>query len=137
MEDVEVLVGETENGFEEDEVPIGLTPNKLSPIFVEVIDIICDNEAGFDSPLLVVFRQSLAKASEIRTPLNARTLPSLRLHVFRRHASTYRRLSCPGNISGKFPFNCRSKTIRSLQTLHFTRAAEGGIAGSNQVYRDS
>jgi hypothetical protein len=143
LEDVEeVLKGlvdavidvEVENGFEEDEVPVGLTPNKPSPIFVEVMEFTCDREAGFDSPSSLRFRRSLTEASEILTPLKARTLPSLRLHVFRRQVNTYSRLSCPGKTSGKSPFSWRSKTIRSLHTLHLTRAADGGRAGSSQVY---
>ena len=94
---VVVLDVEAENGFEEEELPAGFTPNKLSPIFVEVTAFICDCEdAGFDSASPVAFRRSLAGNSEIRTPRSTRTLPSLRLHVFRRQVNTYSRLSCPG-----------------------------------------
>jgi hypothetical protein len=129
-----VVLDVVENGFEEDELPAGFTPNKLSPIFVEVTTFICDcDDAGFDSASPVVFRRSLAEDSEIRTPRNTRTLPSLRLHAFRRQVSTYSRLSCPGKLSGKSPFNCNNKTIRSLHTLHFARVAEGGVVGFSHV----
>lgn len=126
---------DVENGFvNPDELPVGLTPNKLSPILVEVMAFICVCEdAGFDSIPPLAFRRSLANGSEIRTPRNVRILPSLRLHVFRLQVSTYNRLSCPGNFSGKSPFSCRSKTIRSLHTPHLARAADGGMAGSSQV----
>jgi hypothetical protein len=30
--------------------------------------------------------------------------------------------------------SCKSRTMRSLQTLHFASAADGGVAGSIQVY---
>lgn len=87
---------EVENGFEAEELPAGFTPNKLSPIFAEATTFICDCEdAGFDSASPVAFRWFLAEDSEIRTPRSTRTLPSLRLHVFRRQVSTYSRLSCP------------------------------------------
>lgn len=94
---VVVLGGEVENGFEEEELLTCFTPNMLSPIFVEVTVFICDCEdADLDFASPVVFRRSLAGDSEIRTPRSTRTLPSLRLHVFRRQVSTYSRLSCPG-----------------------------------------
>jgi hypothetical protein len=132
---VVVLDVEVENGFEEEELPAGFTPNKLSPIFAEVTIFICDCEdAGLDSASPVVFRRSLAEDSEIRAPRSTRTLPSLRLHDFRRQVSTYSRLSCPGKWPGKSPFNCNNKTIRSLHTLHFARVAEGGLVGSSHAY---
>jgi hypothetical protein len=94
---VVMLYVDVENGFDEEELPAGFTPNKFSPMFVEEEVFTCDCEdAGLDSASPVVFRLSLAEDSEIRTPRSIRTLPSLRLHVFRRQVSTYSRLSCPG-----------------------------------------
>jgi hypothetical protein len=38
---VAVLNIEVENGFEEEELPAGFTPNRLSPIFFEVTAFCC------------------------------------------------------------------------------------------------
>lgn len=134
---VVVLDVEVENGFDEEELAAGFTPNKLSPMFVEVKTFGCNCKGvGIESTSPVAFRRSLAEDSETRMPRSTRTLPSLRLHVFRRHVSTYNRLSCPGKLSGRSPFNCSSKTIRSLHTWHFASDAEGGTAGSSHDYSD-
>lgn len=115
-----------EKGFAEEVVEDGLAPNKVSPILTAGF-------AGCFSALGSVFVFSFLslKTSEIRTPRNALTLPSLRLHVFRRHDNTYKRLSCPGKYSGRSPFSWRSRTMRSLHTLHLASAADGGVDGSS------
>jgi len=120
-----------ENGFVEVELGNDFVPNKLSPksipdfgLATSPLEILVTSSCGL----------SLAVTSVILMPRSAFTLPSLRLQVFRRHVITYKRLSCPGKCSGRSPFNCRSRIMRSLQTLHFANAAEGGIAGSSQVW---
>ena len=126
---------DVENGFADDELAEGFTPNKLSPIFVEAVVLFCVLDAFvLGSGSFFSFRPSFAEISEILTPRSARMLPSLRLHVFRRQVSTYNRLSGPGNCSGRSPFNCNSRTIRSLHTLHRARVADGGMVGSSQVF---
>ncbi len=136
---------EVENGFELDEVEVekgfegvgngfteveveGLPPNNDSPRFT--VGFGGAGTSSFGSDLFF----SLAALSNTLTPRNALTLPSLRLHVFLRHVRTYNLLSCPGKCSGNSPLSCKSRTMRSLQTLHFASAADGGVAGSIQVY---
>lgn len=120
-----------ENGFAELVVELfenGFPPNNATPRstagFVYCASAL--GSAGFVSFFLFA-------ASDILTPRRTLTLPSLRRHVFLLHVRTYSRLSWPGKCSGRSPFNCRSSTIKSLQTLHFARAAEGGVVGSSHV----
>ena len=113
-----------ENGFAYEELDDSLAPNNVSPILTVGF-------AACVSALSSVLVLSFLKTFESRTPRNALTLPSLRLQVFRRHDSTYKRLSCPGKNSGRSPFSCRSKTMRSWHVLHLASAADGGMAGSS------
>jgi len=79
-----------EKGFADDERICGFVPKRDSPRLV----------VGFKG---IVFSLSLASlsffslvtTSVIRTPRSTRTLPSFRLHVFRRHVKMYSRLSWP------------------------------------------
>ena len=117
-----------EKGFAVEELLDGFAPKSDSPNLTSGFG---GWVRGFVSVGFDFF--SLATNSDILTPRKTLTLPSLRLHVFRRQLSTYSRLSWPGK-SGRSPFNCRSKTIRSLQTLHFARATDGGEDGSTHVW---
>lgn len=121
-----------EKGLSEVDLEDGAVQNRASPRFVAGLDI---EDSPLDPNLACSFRLSFAAISVILTPRSAFTLPSLRLHVLRRHARTYKRLSCPGKNSGRSPFNCRSKTVISLHTLHLAKAAEGGQVGSSQVWK--
>lgn len=130
---------DVENGFELAPPPIengfafvlelGLAPNNASPILT----------AGFEAAtsgfavLFSLFSFGVA-TSVILVPRNTLTLPSLRLHVLRRHVNTYNLLSCPGKCSGRSPLSWRRRTMRSLQTLHFARAADGGVVGLSHVW---
>ena len=121
-------------GLAEVELEEGFVPKIISPKFAAGFGT---GTSDFVSALALSFRLSFGATSVILVPRNALTLPSLRLHVFRRHANTYRRLSCPGKDSGRSPFNCRSKTMRSLHILHFANAAEGGLEGSSHVLEET
>ncbi len=103
-----------------------LSPNNFSPRLMKGVEACASALVATDFQSLPV-----KTACEILTPRRALTLPSLRRQIFLLHASTYSRLSCPGRCSGRSPFNCRSNTIRSLQTLHFASVAEGGVVGSS------
>ena len=117
-----------ENGLAEEEADDDFAPNRVSPKLVVGF-------AACFSALSSVFEVSfLSFATVILTPRKALTLPSFRLHVFRRHDSTYNRLSCPGKNSGRSPFSWRRRTMRSLHTLHFARVADGGVDGSSHSY---
>ena len=128
---------EVENGFDEvlldSEVDFeeGFAPNRVSPILTAGF---VGSRLAVESTWLLSFLFPLAATSAILIPRSTLMLPSLRLHVFRRHAKTYRRLSWPGKTSGRSPLSCNSKTIRSLHTLHFARAADGGFDGASQTY---
>lgn len=76
-----------ENGFAEAEAE-GFAPNRVSPILTAGF-------SGCSSALGSSFMLSFLSfaTSEILTPRNALTLPSLRRHVFLRHDNTYSRLS--------------------------------------------
>lgn len=115
-----------EKGFADEEEDKGFAPNRASPMLTAGF-------AGCFSALGSIFVFSFLSfaISEILTPRNALTLPSLRLHIFRRHDSTYSRLSCPGKNSGRSPFSWSRRTMRSLHTLHFARVAEGVMEGSS------
>lgn len=110
-----------------DEVDEGFTPKRDSPKSFD-----CFGGCIPAISLGVVALLCLLATSVILTPRRTLTLPSFRLHVFRRQVSTYSRLSWPGK-SGSSPFNCSNTIIRSLQTLHFASAADGGEFGSIQV----
>jgi hypothetical protein len=127
------LFGLVENGFAEVEVEDGFVPNNVSPKFISDVEI---GVSPSNCDLAFPFRLSFAATSVTLMPLRAFTLPSLRLHVFRRHVITYKRLSCPEKNSGRSPFNCRSKTMKSSHTLHFANVAEGGVVGSSQVWQE-
>jgi len=120
-----------ENGFAEAGFDEGLAPNNCSPMLITGF-----GTAASSFLMSVVFPSLLfgGAISEIRTPRNTFTLPSFRLQVFRRQVKTYNLLSCPGKTAGRSPFNCKSRTMRSLHTLHFARVAEGGAKGSSQVF---
>lgn len=120
---VVVVLEFVEKGLSEVEVEDGAVPNRDSPRFVGILDV---GVSPLNPSLPYSFRLALDATSVILLLRSALTLPSLRLHVLRRHAKTYKRLSCPGKNSGRSPFNCRSKTIRSLHDLHFAKVADGG-----------
>ena len=117
-----------ENGFPEEDLVEGLVPKRLSPILRGGFAG-CNSVVAFVSVFLPL---SFGATVGTLTPRNTRTLPSFRLQVFRRHVRIYSRRSWPSN-SGSSPFNCSSRTIRSLHTLHLARAAEGGENGSSHV----
>lgn len=121
-----------EKGLSEVELEDGAVPNKVSPKFVAGLDFA---DSLLDPNVASSFRLSFAATSVVLMPRSARTLPSFRLQVLRRHARTYKRLSCPGKNSGRSPFNCRSRTVRSLHTLHLAKAADGGQVDSSQVWK--
>jgi len=78
-----------ENGFEDVELVIGFTPNKLLPIFVTAVRFDCDSDAAdFELASSLCFCLLSIGEADILTPRSALTLPSLRLHVFRRQVST-------------------------------------------------
>lgn len=119
---------EVEKGFE-DEPFRGFTPNNFSPRPLYGSNgcfAIFSGSFGFS--FLFFTGTSLAL-----TPRITRTLPSLRRHVLRLHEKTYSRLSWPGKNSGRSPLSCKSRTMGSLQTLHFASAAEGGLVESSHV----
>lgn len=124
------LVGLTEKGFAEVELEECFVPNRVCPKFTAVLTL---GASPFDAALLFSPRLSSSATLVILTPRSTLTLPCFRLHVFRRHVNTYKRLSWPGKNPGRSPFNCSSKTMRSLHTLHFANAAGGGVVGSSQV----
>ena len=119
-----------ENGFAEETFDEGFAPNNVSPILTGGV---AGLESAFGSALVFSFFFSFA-TSEILIPRNARTLPSFRLHVFRRHDNKYSRLSWLGKNSGRSPFSWRRRTMRSLHTLHFARVADGGAKGSSHSW---
>ncbi len=82
--ELEMLV---ENGLVEVEVDNETPPNKAWPRAALEITGDCSISLVF-----VSFPLIFEGESEIITPRKARTLPSLRLHVFRRHVNTYSRL---------------------------------------------
>ena len=126
---------ELENGFVEDVPGIDVAPKRISPISPGASGFVCNwNGICFDSTSPFFPPLSLAEVSNTVTALSARTLPSFRLHVFRRHINTYSRLPCLGKISGRLPFNCKSSTMMSLHTLQRASAADGGMDESNHVY---
>ena len=115
---------ESVNGFIGPTVA-GAPPNKASPMFR------CTVSGSFFSPSspFLAFPPPTSPPLFTRltlTPLSTLTLPSLRPHVFLRHASTYSLRSCPGNTSGRSPLSCKSSTIKSLQVLQRASRAEGG-----------
>jgi hypothetical protein len=77
-----------------------LAPKRYCPPFREgFVGRLPDSDSVF-----IIFFSTFA-ASDTRTPRSALTLPSLCLQVCRRHDNTYKRLSCLGKISGRFPFS--------------------------------
>ncbi len=104
---------------------VGFVPKRSLPMFRRVGSVAGSSRSVKSLP----FSLGLAFSSSAltRTPRNPRTLPCFRWHVLRRQVKMYSRLSCPGKCSGKSPFSCSSKLMRSLQTLHFANSRGGGV----------
>jgi hypothetical protein len=119
---------EVEKGFADDEDLDGFTPKSNAPMLVGA------TPCGGGDEVEAAANVSVFAAPLTRTPRSARTLPSFRRQAFCRQIKMYRRLSWPGNLSGKSPLSSRRRLRRELQTLHLANAPEGGEASSNHVY---
>ena len=86
---VELVV---EKGLAEDEDGGGFAPKSDAPMLTGTFS--CDGCDGCDDDVAAAATGGSAfMALVIRTPRNARTLPSFRRQAFRRHVKTYRRRS--------------------------------------------
>lgn len=104
----------------------GFTPKRASPS--PVGGGTATDRAGLSSLTSFCFGAGGASVVTL-TPRRARILPSFLRQVFRLHEKTYNRRSWLGNRSGSSPFSWSSRTMRSLQALHFANAADGGFVG--------
>lgn len=77
---------------------------------------------------------ALGFVAEILTPRITLTVPSFFLQDFLLQPKMYNFRSCPGNLSGRSPFNWRSSVITPLQILHFASSAEGALVSSSQLW---
>ena len=93
------------------------------------------SEFGFSGgagPFAVVFGFS-TEAFATLMPLMALIVPSFLRHDFLLQLKMYNFRSCPGNLSGRSPFNCNSRVIILVHILHFARSAEGALFSSSHT----
>ena len=87
---------------------------------------------GGAGPFAVVFGFP-TEAFATLMPLMALIVPSFLRHAFLLQLKMYNFRSCPGNLSGRSPFNCNSSAIILVHILHLARSAEGALFPSSHT----
>ena len=120
-----------ENGFWLELAGFGKVELKrLSPRFGSAVSGF--GFSGGTGPFAVIFCLS-TEAFATLMPLMALIVPSFFRHDFLLQLKMYNFRSCPGNLSGRSPFNCNSRDIILLHILHFARSAEGALFPSSHI----
>ena len=120
-----------ENGFWLELAEFGKVELKrLLPRFGAVVSGLDVSDGA--GPFAVIFGFP-TEAFATLMPLMALIVPSFFRHAFLLQLKMYNFRSCPGNISGRSPFNCNSRVIMLLHILHFARSAEGALLPSSHT----
>lgn len=119
-----------EKGFWLEVFEVKVELKRLSPRFGGC----CSCFGGVGTSVTLLFAVDFpAEFLEILTPRIALTVPSFFLQAFLLQLKMYNFRSCPGNFSGRSPFNCSSKVNIPLHILHLASSAEGALVSSSQL----